>query len=90
MINIGTILRPIGKRYAIRVTKCYPEGKTIRIVGQHLTQDLKPTNSSFMAINVVKDGDCWQQVDNQGVVSYHGFSRYEEVQRLVQMELFNA
>lgn len=90
MINIGTILRPIGKRYAVRITKCYPDGQTIRIEGQHLTQDLKPTNSGNMAFNIVKDGDCWQQVDKQGGLSYHGYSRFEVVQRLTQMELFET
>jgi hypothetical protein len=85
-MKIGTILRPHGKFFCIRVTSSRQDGATIRIEGEHLRADMVSTQTK-MALNLVKSGSDYVQVSPQGVHNSFTMSVFKAVEP-DQLELF--
>jgi hypothetical protein len=82
----GTVLRPVGKFFSIRVTSCRFGSKTIRIEGYHLRADMTDTGTK-MAMNLVKLGSEYVQVSPEGVHNSFSMSRFSAIEQN-QLELF--
>jgi hypothetical protein len=82
----GTVLRPVGKFFSIRVTSCRFDLRTIRIEGDHLRADMTDTGTK-MAMNLVKLGSEYVQVSPEGVHNSFSMSRFSAI-KPNQLELF--
>jgi len=82
----GTVLRPVGKFFNIRVTSCRFGSRTIRIEGDHLRADMTDTGTK-MAMNLVKLGSEYVQVSPEGVRNSYTMSRFSVIEQN-QLELF--
>jgi hypothetical protein len=85
-MKIGTILRPHGKFFCIRVTSCRLDGATIRIEGDHLREDMASTQTK-MALNLFRLGNEYVQVSPQGAHNSFTMSVFKAVEP-DQLELF--
>jgi hypothetical protein len=82
----GTILRPVGKFFSIRVTSCRFGSRTIRIEGDHLRADMTDAGTK-MAMNLVKLGSEYVQVSPEGAHNSFTMSRFSAIEQN-QLELF--